>query len=147
MKKQALMISFALTLFVMLAASSVNAQSDMHLTVNIPFEFSVRGKTLPPGEYTVRRVTQGLLLIQSVDRHVSQTFGTVFTKASKRRDQSSLVFNRYGDQYFLSTIWRAGDDTGQELKKSYAEEQLIRANRLLAGSASERQTLSIVAHR
>jgi hypothetical protein len=147
MKRQASMILTALSFLVMLTATSVYAQSDMRLKVNIPFDFSVREKILPAGEYTVRYVAQGILRIQSVDRHASQTFNTLCTQASTRRDESSLVFHRYGDQYFLSTIWTAGDDTGQVLRKPEAEEELIRARRLLAKSASERQTVSIVPHR
>ena len=146
MKRQALMILATLSLFVMLTATSVDAQSDMHLKVNIPFDFSVREKILPAGEYTVRYVTQGVLSIRSVDSDAVQTFMTLSAPANTKPDKSSLVFNRYGDQYFLSTIWRAGDNTGLALRRPHAEE-LIRAKRLLATSASERQTVSIVAHR
>jgi hypothetical protein len=140
------MILATLSLFVMLTATSVYAQSDIHLKVNIPFEFSVREKTLPAGEYTVRYVAQGVLAIQSVDSHAVQTFMTLSARTNTKPDESSVVFNRYGDQYFLSTIWRAGDNTGLALRRPHAEE-LIRAKRLLATSASEHQTVSIVAHR
>jgi hypothetical protein len=139
------MILATLSLFVMLTATSVHAQSDIHLKVNIPFEFSVREKTFPAGEYTVRYVTQGVLSIQSVDSNAVQTFMTLSARTNTKPDKSSVVFNRYGDQYFLSTIWRAGDNTGLALRRPHAEE-LIRAKRLLATGASERQTVSIVAH-
>src|SRR5262249_34683820 len=129
------------------AAVSVYAQSDMSLKVNIPFEFSVKNEVLPAGEYTVGYLSQGTLVIRSADGSVARVFSTMATLSSKTRNESSLVFHRYGDQYFLSTIWTAGNDTGRELFKSRAERELIRARSELAKSASARRTVSIDAHR
>ena len=147
MKRYAIMVFTTLSLLAMLTATSVKAQSNLHLEVNIPFEFSVGNKALPAGEYTVRYVAQGMLVIQSVDRHVSQVFSILSTEAGRGRDESSLIFTRYGDQYFLSTIWTAGDNIGHTLRKPHTEKQLIRARRLFANSASEYQDVFVVAHR
>jgi hypothetical protein len=147
MKKQVLKIFSMLSLFVTLAAASVYAQSDMSLKVNIPFEFSVGNEVLPAGEYTVRHVAQSALVIRRADCSVAKVFSTMGTIASKTPNESSLVFHRYGDEYFLSTIWTAGNDTGHELSKSRAEREIIRASNKLAKSATERQTLSLIAHR
>jgi hypothetical protein len=147
MKKQVLKIFSMLSLFVTLAAGSVYAQSAMRLKVNIPFEFSVGNEALPAGEYTVRQRFQGHLVIQSADGSATKTFPTIGARASKTPNKSSLVFHRYGDEYFLSRIWTTGDNTGHELFKSRAERELIRASSKLAKSATERQTVSLVAHR
>jgi hypothetical protein len=147
MKKQVLRIFLMLSLFVTLAAASVYAQSDMSLKVNIPFEFSVGNEVLPAGEYTVRNMVQGILVIRSVDCSASQFFSTMGTIASKTPNESSLVFHRYGDEYFLSTIWTTGNDAGHKLFKSRAEREIIRPSNRLAKSATERQTLSLVAYR
>jgi hypothetical protein len=147
MKRQAIMVLTTFSLLVMLTATSVSGQSDMRLRVNIPFEFSVGKAILPAGEYTVSYGARGLLVIQSVDRSLSQAFITFSTEASTTRDESSLVFHQYGHQYFLSTIWTAGDYIGHELSKPHAERELIRSRLGLAKSASERQTVSIVPHR
>ena len=146
MKRQAIMVLSTLSLLVTLTATSAHAQSDLRLEANIPFEFSVGKMILPAGEYTVRYGAQGVLVIQSVDRRASQIFMTISTQASTPRDKSSLVFNQYGNRYFLSSIWTAGDYLGHELRKPHAEMELIRVRRGLA-SAWERQTVSIVAHR
>ena len=146
MKRQALTILTTLSLLVMLT-TSVNAQSDLRLKVNIPFEFSVRGKILPAGEYTVRYRTQGFLLIQSADLSTSQVFGTSSTQAGTNRNQSSLVFNRYGDQYFLSKVWKAGRSIGFEVRRADSEKRLIRAGRSLREKEPKRQTVTIVADR
>ena len=147
MKRQAFVIVTFLSLLVMMTVSSIYAQCNMRIKVNIPFEFSVRERILPAGEYTVSCRSQGLLLIQSGDRRVSQVFMTLSTQAGTTPDESSLVFNRYGDQYFLSKIWTAGDCTGHELRKPHGELEFIRARRSLATSAPDRQTVSRVAHR
>jgi hypothetical protein len=55
-----------------------------------------------------------------------------------------LVFNRHGDQYFLSQIWEAGDSAGRELMTSREERQLERE---LAKSAGRREKIAIVEHR
>ena len=145
MKKQVLMVLTTLSLFVTLAAVSAYAQSDMRLRVNIPFEFSVGQKLLPAGEYNVSYVVQGFLVIRSVDYSATYVFPTNSTRSSKTRNESSLVFNQYGDQYFLATIWTEGNDTGYMLSESRAERELSRARRALAITASGRQTVSIIA--
>ena len=146
MKRQASMILTALSLFVMLTATSAYSRSAMRIKVNIPFDFTVREKVLPAGEYAVSQVAPGILAIRKADGKSSQTFVTFDTRAGTRRDKSSsLVFSRYGDHYFLSTVWTAGLDTGYQIRKPEAELELIRASRLLA--ASESKTISIVAHR
>ena len=147
MKRQAILVLTTLSLLVMLTAASVNGQSDMHLNVNIPFEFSVGKAILPAGEYTVSCGAQSLLIIQSADRSVSQAFLTISTQAGTTRDESALLFHQYGDRYFLSAVWTAGDYIGHELREPRAERELIRARRARAQSARERQTVSIVAHR
>ena len=147
MKKQILIGLTTLSLFVTLAATSVQAQSDMHLKVNIPFEFFVKNRLLPAGEYTVRQIAGDALQIRSVDCRASDVFITIPAQAGTTPTQPTLIFHRYGDQYFLSTIWRGTDDTGRQLLKSHAERELIRARSALAKSASERQTVLVPAHR
>lgn len=146
MKRQAIMILTILSLFVMLTATSVYAQSDMRLKVNIPFEFSVRNRVLPAGEYIVRYRIRHLLEIRTVDGRGVQFF-TFFTQARTTPIQSALVFHRYGDQYFLSKIWTEGEDTGREIFESRAERELIRARSALVKSALAPQIVSISAYR
>jgi len=150
MKKQVFMVLTTLSLFVTLAAVSAYAQFDIRLNVNIPFEFSVRNKVLPAGEYTVRRLAQDgqyVLMIRSVDCSVHEMFLTLPTRARTIPNQSALVFHQYGDQYFLSQVWTSGNDTGRELSKPRAENELIRATSALVKGAAEGQTVSITAHR
>jgi len=150
MKKQAFIVLTTLSLFVTLAALSVYAQSDTGLQVNIPFEFSITNRVLPAGEYTVSQLPQNgqrVLVIRSLDCSVREIVLALSTQARTTPNQSSLVFHRYGDQYFLSKVLTSGNDIGCELSESRAERELIRVTGALAKGAAERQTVSIIAHR
>jgi hypothetical protein len=142
MKKQVLKIFSMLSLFVTLAVGSVYAQSELRLKVNIPFEFSVGDEALPAGEYTVRQLSQGFLVIENADGSATEIFSTIVARASKTPDESSLVFHRYGDEYFLSTIWMTGNITGREIFKSRPVREST-----MSKSATERQTVVLSAYR
>src|SRR4029079_2956641 len=113
---------------------------------NIPFAFSVGNKVLPAGEYTISYMSRETLKIQKLDGSDAQCVFTIYASGNKRPAQSSLVFNRYGDQYFLSTIWSAGEDTGLQLKKPHVERELIRTRSAVTRSSNGTQTVSILLH-
>jgi hypothetical protein len=128
----------------MLAASAAFAQAGHRAIVNIPFAFNVGGKTLPAGEYRVqpyRRDTDKVWLIQSVEHRTGIYVMTAPLQANAVREEGQLIFNRYGDQYFLSKVWTPGTNTGFELPVSRQERAVEVA------SNTERQTYVLTAHR
>jgi hypothetical protein len=147
MKKQVLRIFSLLSLSVMLAVVSVSANPTSPLEANIPFDFSVGGKTLLAGVYTVTPMTTpGILLIRSEDGRAAALVVTNRVQARQEQDQTKLVFHRYGNQYFLAQVWRAGDGDGRELLRSRAERELIKSNsNHLAKKAAEPEVVRIVA--
>ena len=130
MKKQLLKAVTMLVAIVTLAFASAlaaSAQNSTSIVVNIPFEFSVRGKTLPAGEYIVTRATQNDqsgLTIKNADGNGSAIVLTKTVDANERQSQSRLVFNRYGSHYFLSQVWTSGQEIGRELYKGKQERSL-----------------------
>ena len=129
MKKQILVASTMLSLVVTVMVTRVSAQSSHNFRVIIPFEFAISGKTLPAGEYIVRRVSSDSpqwLSITSVNARTRQTVLTHKIRSGTHESESKLVFRRYGDQYFLSQIWEAGDSDGHELLTSREEAGLQR---------------------
>ena len=149
MKKQAFGTITMLSFLLVLAAVSVNAQrlSDDSLAVNIPFDFAVGQTKLPAGNYTLSRIA----LPSSYDRVVIQSgrgdTHTVMTRPNRNSEvskQSNLVFNRYGDQYFLSQVWMSGSDTGRDLFQSRNERNLAKESKL-ARSKSEHQKVVLTA--
>jgi len=113
----------ALTLVAWLMVPATQAQSIM-LKADIPFDFLVGDKRLPSGEYHVKSRHQVLTQIQSKDAHSTAIVLTTGMQAGKIADAGKLVFNRYGDQYFLSKIWAAWSDMGRQLPKSRLEREV-----------------------
>jgi hypothetical protein len=54
-------------------------------------------------------------------------FATIPVWANKTQQETTLTFNKYDDQYFLSQIWSAGEKSGRELLKPRVERQLAKA--------------------
>ena len=113
------------------AGVSAQAQSLQYkLTANIPFDFTVGEKKLSAGKYSVGRAqeTSGdkVLQIRSTDGNVIVNRFSIPVVTFNPKNQGSLVFHRYGDDYFLSQIWPAGASTGRALPKSHAERELER---------------------
>jgi hypothetical protein len=109
------------------SALAVSAQNSRTLVVNIPFDFTVKGKTLPAGEYILGRAstvdTTGLM-IKRRDGEASAIVLTKSVQAAENQNESRLVFSRYGEQYFLSEVWTSGDQKGRELYKTKRERAL-----------------------
>lgn len=115
------------------------AQDQPKVKVTIPFDFVVGSKELKAGEYFVQRfgvLGSQNLQFRSKDGDVEQTAFTVPIETSKSGDHERLVFHRYGDKYFLSQVWFAGDDghefiPGAREKKAATETSV--ANQVVAG--------------
>jgi hypothetical protein len=121
MKKQL----FALVgLGLLLATASASAQTGVK--VNIPFNFIVNKTALPAGEYTVQSLgsSSTAILLRSTDNQIAKTLLPNVCSSSTPSTQNKLVFHRYGTEYFLAQIWRAGYEQGKELPKSSRESEL-----------------------
>jgi hypothetical protein len=126
MKKRTLVMTSLLLLSLMVAAQVVHAQET--LVVNIPFEFVAGQATLPAGEYRVQKLENGsaVVLIHHADPGASVMVMTIPSQANAPQSDSKLVFNRYGNRYFLSQYWTAGSSRGRLFLKSAREEEISR---------------------
>ena len=66
------------------------------------------------------------------------------------RTKSTLVFHKYGDQYFLEQIWSGGEQTGSQLLESRSERtvrrQLAQTQQSnMSGKVMKVETVDIVA--
>jgi hypothetical protein len=119
-----LLMPFAVLL--VFAASDAMAQK---LVADIPFSFTACTQEMPSGRYNVRPMTSAtdkLLLIRSDDSKSGEIVCTQAVQSRKPASGGKLVFNRYGDQYFLAEIWFAGELSGNQVVKSEREEALIK---------------------
>ena len=131
MKKLYVSIFLLFGLFAILAATApARAQSVQEQTANITFTFNVGDKTFPAGLYRVRQLNPAsdrvALEIKSEDGRLSKIMLTSFVRPGKNTEQARLVFTRYGEQYFLTTVWTHAQDEGLALPTSRSERTLAR---------------------
>ena len=98
----------------------------MVLTANIPFEFVVGKEVLPAGEYRITRAQNeaNWLAISTQNGKITNTFTSPISGSEARSQKASLVFHRFGDQYFLHKV--LSDVTGvvAEIPASPKEKEL-----------------------
>lgn len=130
MKHQILKTIAILGLFFMLAMTSVSAQTTGKVEVKIPFDFTAGKATFKAGTYSIKRVSNNSVAIRSLDGKTTKlidaplAIGARDSKAGER-----LVFNQYGDQYFLSQVWVEAD-SGRQLFTSGAEKKAAQEYKL-----------------
>lgn len=121
------------------------------LRVNIPFAFTVGNKTMPAGRYSVSRVSADsegqLIQISSLDGKANTFRTTTPVTTTKPKAKGTLVFHRYGDQYFLFQVWSPGGSIGRSLPRSRSERDLQEKQfvGLSAPKEMESNVVSIVA--
>jgi hypothetical protein len=92
--------------------------SDFAVQANVPFDFIVGDRVLPAGTYKITEQSAGIIMIQNKDTHVtamSLAEGDDATKGNK------LVFDRYGDRYFLSEVLCPGSNLTVQIPVSKME--------------------------
>lgn len=119
-----LRILATLTLSTFLGPAGLLAQGPMQFKV--PFDFTVGKKSFAAGVYTVRTaVAPSAVAISSADGRASLITLTNGVQSRKPAGQGKLVFNRYGERYFLAQVWTPGGDTGRQFHQSSEERELI----------------------
>ena len=104
----------------------VEAQSS-RLTANIPFDFYVGRDLLPAGKYDMRTVAGSVLRVLSENGERTAAISTIPVWNESGR-VSKLVFNRYGQTYFLSEVHWRGSSQARGVIKSPTEIELARSN-------------------
>jgi hypothetical protein len=114
---------FALTALFMATAAHAQ-QTDVKGTV--PFDFVVGNRTYPAGEYSVKSMGEGSVMLR-VDNAQESKSGIVLSYSCIKNvpsDTTTLVFHRVGGSYFLYQVWTAGNSAGRELPLSRTEIQI-----------------------
>ena len=119
-------LTLAVALCLSLALHAQTPGSSL-LTVNIPFSFVAGQTTLPAGHYSVSHFPgSDWILLRNDDGRSITMLPIMASSAPKSQSGSSkLVFNRYGEIYFLAQVWTA-DNQVRECFRSSAERVLVR---------------------
>ena len=110
--------------------AKARAQIIGELKVDIPFQFYAGSAELPPGEYLVRMVDNSnlkIMEITSADGATSALFQVQQTRVNSAPRQGELIFNKYGNLYFLTSVFDQGDPDGSQVPKSQFEKRVSQA--------------------
>jgi hypothetical protein len=119
----------ALTLF----AGNAHAQIVGDLTVDIPFQFHAGNTKLPAGKYRIHMLDNSdlmLMEISSADGSTSALFEVQSTEANSAPAKSELIFNKYGNRYFLAKLFDEGNQSGSQVVESRYEKRISQENKV-----------------
>jgi hypothetical protein len=119
--------SILLALTVLLLATAAQAQTT-NVKASIPFDFVVGDHAYTAGDYTVTSMSQGSAAIRIDNADESEKGMTLSIPCRKAQaaKQTTLVFQRVGNNYFLYQIWTEGDSAGRQFRVSKKEAQLAK---------------------
>jgi hypothetical protein len=111
---------------VVLGMSTISAQGQIigQPEADIPFTFHAGGAKLPPGKYLIHALDPSdltIMEIQSADDRTSALFEVRETQDSTRPKKTELLFNHYGNRYFLSKLFDGGDKVGAVVESGYSK--------------------------
>ncbi len=111
--------------------TTVHAQVADRLRFTAPFPFIVNGAKLPAGTYNITPINDtdlSVLRISGVDKgnlNKMAIFETVPDgDQSNEPKDSAITFHQYGQEYVLTQIWDAPDNSGAELTTTKEERRL-----------------------
>jgi hypothetical protein len=128
--KRLTMLSLVSMFTLCAAVASANAQLSNPIRAKVPFDFNVGDKKLPAGDYTISRLSgfsdNKMISVSSADASAHVFQSTFEARALTPKNTSTLVFHKYGDQYFLEQIWSGGEQAGRQLSESRDERTVRR---------------------
>ena len=110
-----------LTLLLLISVPSTYAQATIEATV--PFNFMVGKAEMPAGTYTINRLSSSAIEIKGSTTKKSAVSIVWSEGASGSDSAAKLVFNRYGDSYFLSQVTRGSGANVMQLPTSKLEQE------------------------
>ena len=112
------------SLFTAAAGVPASAKSLDGIKARVPFDFSVGGRQVAAGEYTVRSLSEDESALHIGDgRRAAIVLTNAGRDGGKSDGRPRLVFHKYGDQYFLSAVW-GSDGSGRVLRESKRERSM-----------------------
>ena len=123
MTKRLLFIS----IFAAMSTASIHAQETTRLKADIPFSFHVGQSAMPAGTYGLQgdSLGRGLLTMRSDSGSGTVIFPTIPDSTSRPTNSGKLVFNKYGEEYFLSAVWTPNSTRVATLAKPRKELDLV----------------------
>src|SRR6202035_5329899 len=118
-------LACAFAVGVLASTPSATAQNSYaKVKADIPFAFQVGSQHMPAGTYDINVLAGPQVLL----RGPGNTGGVLLmdtTEFLQVPSKGKIVFDRYGNKYFLHQIWTEGNRQGRECVKSRAEKEIL----------------------
>jgi hypothetical protein len=117
MKKNLVVLSLVAAFTLM--TSFAFAGSGAAMRINVPFDFYAGSQQMPAGEYTFEMasgITQTGSLV-TIRTHKGVGMCMLVTHPGQDAIDSKLLFNKYGDKHFLSSVSIQGFKAGVKMQK------------------------------
>ena len=129
--QQLLSLFIALVFALALYPSKAQAQIVGEIEANIPFQFHAGNVKLPAGRYFIHVLDNTdltVMEITSADGSTSALFDVQGTQATSSPAKSELIFDKYGNRYFLAKLFDEGNLSGSQVLKSRYEKRISQAS-------------------
>jgi hypothetical protein len=150
MKSQSLKlfaIAFVLGLVTIFAAGSASAQTKSSFETS--FDFHVGKDKLSAGKYELQKLDNGKFWLRNLETKKSRI---VYFEIAERNNDSSeaaqrVTFNRYGETYFLRSLFEGEKTDGRQIIESSYEKQIRKGaagrENQLAGDKAKPEKVSV----
>jgi hypothetical protein len=127
---QLLSLLIALVFALPMYPSKVQAQIVGNLEADIPFQFQAGNAKLPPGKYIIHVLDNSdltIMEISSADGRMSALFDVRDAQAKSEPAGNELIFNKYGNLYFLAKVFDESNPSGSAVIESRYEKRIDKA--------------------
>jgi hypothetical protein len=140
MKRNLITILSLVVMSMMFNATGAYAQS--FAKADVPFAFNVGTAQLPAGTYEIRTLSQSGNQIMIQNSKTSASAVSIARRDGSRSTESKLVFDRIGNQYFLSEVWK-DLSAGMIVPTSRHEQQLKKELQLARDASSNYDKVAV----
>lgn len=131
------LVGILMTLAVSLLVSVPNTYAQNVATATVPFAFTVGQSEMPAGTYTISHLSPAVIAVRDTKTGKS-VMSLVRPESSGKSDATpKLLFNKYGDKYFLSRVSPGFGSSPMQLPTSGLEREL----RIAATRGAPEQTV------
>lgn len=102
------------------------AQEIVAMHASIPFDFRIGDKLVPSGTYLIEAKGSAITVREEAGRLVAVSFMTIPESRLATPAYGELMFNRYGNDYFLASVWTPDSKEGRSLPQTRREKEVAR---------------------
>ena len=131
------LVGILMLLAVSLLVSVPNTYAQNVTQATVPFAFTIGRSEMPAGTYTISHISPSVIAVRDSDTGKSVLTLVRPESAGKSDGNPKLLFNKYGNKYFLSQVSPGFGSSPMQLPTSQLEREL----RIAATRSAPEQTV------